>query len=709
MWHMALALLARGAGAQLSDADIDQLRAQLLWPSGTEAVGGVTDPTQDCAVAALAYEYGNQLQPERAPNRALFDALRLGTVCGQTPPPFSPDAPPHFPLPAAGASNVFYVDPETGSDSASGAVDKPLRTVAAAVGRLRSVGAGGTAVLRAGVHFLNATLEIPSGTVLQNFPGERAFVSGGVPISAVWEAAPGFPAAANVWRTQLPTDLADVPGLNRLGGPTAAAKMTRARFPNRDTTSGTMETALLNGGAPGATWLKPPEWGTPAYPASKLSRSVVVDAPPEGNITTDHLIFTYGVGGDMCARYSPPGGFWCSANSSGGGSGWELMVPGAPLFPVGLEVVDTKWSKDHDNPPPEPRTWRRKAGAVIETWTNGWSTTFWNVTDIVSTAANTSTFVFGGSGGQQTGRGFHIENPTTPPPQTPLDTEGGWKIENAIELLDVAEEFYFDPDTHTLYLAYNGTGTPPADGWVVPTLKQLLRVVGTQQQPVTDVSLLGLSFRDAAYTYLDEWGIPSGGDWALHRGGAVFLEGVERVTVDQSEFSLLDGNALFLSGYTRGVVVANSTFTYIGDNAVAAWGYTAELPGQDHGLPAGTGIDGTNGNQPRATKMVRNLVAEIGLNERQSSAFSEAKACLSEVTDNVFYNMPRAAINKNDGFGGSTVVARNLIFNTCRESSDHGNFNRSVITLWGKAGSDSMPYNDGGRCQAHCLPAGVTD
>ena len=65
---------------------------------------------------------------------------------------------------------------------------------------------------------------------------------------------------------------------------------------------------------------------------------------------------------------------------------------------------------------------------------------------------------------------------------------------------------------------------------------------------------------------------------------------------------------------------------------------------------------------------------EIGLNERQSSAWSEAKACLSHVVGNLFFNMPRAAINKNDGFGGGTVIEHNMITNTCRESGDHGNF-----------------------------------
>ena len=66
---------------------------------------------------------------------------------------------------------------------------------------------------------------------------------------------------------------------------------------------------------------------------------------------------------------------------------------------------------------------------------------------------------------------------------------------------------------------------------------------------------------------------------------------------------------------------------------------------------------------------------EIGMNERQSSAWSEAKACQSEVRGNLFYNMPRAAVNVNDGFGGATVIESNLLFNTCRESGDHGPFN----------------------------------
>jgi hypothetical protein len=83
-------------------------------------------------------------------------------------------------------------------------------------------------------------------------------------------------------------------------------------------------------------------------------------------------------------------------------------------------------------------------------------------------------------------------------------------------------------------------------------------------------------------------------------------------------------------------------------------GYTSD---EAHDLPEGIGLDGTGGEQPRYTSMLGCIVREIGLNERQSSAFSEAKACLSHVKGNLFFNMPRAAINKNDGW----VASPNLL------------------------------------------------
>merc|ERR1712048_658338 len=71
----------------------------------------------------------------------------------------------------------------------------------------------------------------------------------------------------------------------------------------------------------------------------------------------------------------------------------------------------------------------------------------------------------------------------------------------------------------------------------------------------------------------------------------------------------------------------------------------------------------------------QNLIHELGAFEKQSSMFFQAKSCATIVRSNVFFNGPRAGININDGYCGGDVGERNLVFNTCRESGDHGPFN----------------------------------
>ena len=50
----------------------------------------------------------------------------------------------------------------------------------------------------------------------------------------------------------------------------------------------------------------------------------------------------------------------------------------------------------------------------------------------------------------------------------------------------------------------------------------------------------------------------AGGDWALQRSGAVFLEGTKGVTIDSCLFTRLDGNALMISGYNRDTVISRN-------------------------------------------------------------------------------------------------------------------------------------------------------
>ena len=56
-----------------------------------------------------------------------------------------------------------------------------------------------------------------------------------------------------------------------------------------------------------------------------------------------------------------------------------------------------------------------------------------------------------------------------------------------------------------------------------------------------------------------------------------------------------------------------------------------------------------DGQQPRHTYVARNYVHEWGHYEKQSSMWSNNKACLAQIESNVVFNGPRAGVNFNDG------------------------------------------------------------
>ena len=188
-------------------------------------------------------------------------------------------------------------------------------------------------------------------------------------------------------------------------------------------------------------------------------------------------------------------------------------------------------------------------------------------------------------------------------------------------------------------------------------------MAGTQLDPVKRLTLRNLTFTATRETMLDgRWTTPSGGDWALNRNGAVFVEGSQGLVIEHCTFTRLDSTALFLSRYNRGANITENEFVWLGQNAMAAWGET-------------DGVDGTGGEQPRGTRVVGNVCHEIGHYQKQSSCWFQAKTAQTVLRANIFFNGPRAMINMNDGFGGGNVVEQNLLFNSCRDSGDHGPFN----------------------------------
>jgi hypothetical protein len=115
--------------------------------------------------------------------------------------------------------------------------------------------------------------------------------------------------------------------------------------------------------------------------------------------------------------------------------------------------------------------------------------------------------------------------PTPPPPSTTSATSSAEAAEDATTAATIAT-----------------TTAPVHMTLVAPTLPRLIEIIGSQKQGagsmqgvVSGVSLVGLTFTHTSHTSLLPYEVTSPGDWSLHRGGTVFIEGAADVLVGDND------------------------------------------------------------------------------------------------------------------------------------------------------------------------------
>lgn len=262
-----------------------------------------------------------------------------------------------------------------------------------------------------------------------------------------------------------------------------------------------------------------------------------------------------------------------------------------------------------------------------------------------------------GYGGYQEARGAYIAG------------NNHYYVENIREELDAPGEWFLDSaaceaglDTvGTLYYYPNGTA-PPSE-LVLPALDTIVAINATEDgPPATDISFSGMGFTETRATFLEQYEVPSGGDWSIHRSAAFFVQNAERVAVEACRFNQTGGNALMFSNHVIDSNVSRSEFVYTGDSAIALLGKTDR-------------IFGIAQTYPNRNTFKDNHIHEVGVFGKQTSCYFYALAANTTIEGGACYNGPRAGINANDGFGGNTIVTGALIFNMVRETGDHGPYN----------------------------------
>ena len=172
---------------------------------------------------------------------------------------------------------------------------------------------------------------------------------------------------------------------------------------------------------------------------------------------------------------------------------------------------------------------------------------------------------------------------------------------------------------------------------VAPLLDTLISVHGAM-----DVSIEGITFTETRATYFEQYEVPSGGDWSIHRGAAVLIEDSSNVTVQGCTFNQTGGNAVMLSNDVTDSAILENEFVYTGDSAIATLGTSDR-------------IFATTPTYPNRIMIRGNHIHEVGVYGKQTSCYFQALASNVSLIDNLCYNGPRAGLVRSVS---SAIIAR---------------------------------------------------
>jgi membrane-associated protease RseP (regulator of RpoE activity) len=184
-------------------------------------------------------------------------------------------------------------------------------------------------------------------------------------------------------------------------------------------------------------------------------------------------------------------------------------------------------------------------------------------------------------------------------------------------------------------------------------------------------------------------------DWAIYRGGALFLNGVEDCLIEDCVIEKVGGNAVFINNYNRRATVRGCHITKAGGSGVLVIGDPAACHNPAYWNKGNelAKIDRTPGpktnNYPADCLIDDCLIHDIGQIEKQTAGVSVDISQGITIRHCSVYDMPRSGINIGDGCWGGHLIEFCDVFDTVKETGDHGSFNSwGRDRFWGLGGLD---------------------
>jgi hypothetical protein len=258
-------------------------------------------------------------------------------------------------------------------------------------------------------------------------------------------------------------------------------------------------------------------------------------------------------------------------------------------------------------------------------------------------------------------------------------------IENIFEELTDENEWYLDKNSSVLYYKPPFSTDIKNCTIVGGILKNIISFAGSESKPVCNIELRNIAIENVGRTFMEPMEPLLRSDWCVYRGGSIFLEGTENITIKGCELNQVGGNGIFISKYNRQTAIKECYIHDAGASSIVFAGdpksVRSPLFRYEHNHTSA--VDWTKGpkdnNYPKNCLVKDCLLVGSGRFEKQSAGVSISMSQEIIVSHNCIYDVPRAGVNICDGTWGGHRIEYNQVFNTVLETSDHGAFNS-----WGR-------------------------
>jgi len=175
-------------------------------------------------------------------------------------------------------------------------------------------------------------------------------------------------------------------------------------------------------------------------------------------------------------------------------------------------------------------------------------------------------------------------------------------------------------------------------------------------------------------------------DWTIYRGGAIYFTNSNDCSVSKCSLTDIGTNGVFVDGKNSNITVSKCHFKDVGASGVCFVGKPSSVRSPLFEATKSQSfleIDKKRG--PKSNEYPRNctvedcLIERVGIVEKQATGVEISMSYGINVVNTSIYDASRAGINISEGTFGGHVIDGCDVFDTVKETGDHGSFNS-----WGR-------------------------